>query len=122
MIQGNYQKLRVWQLAMNLANSTYDYCDALPKQELYGISSQLRRCAVSIPSNIAEGSQRTSDKEFGNFIRIAKGSLAELETQVLIALRRRYGNESIARKLLRESEQLSRMLSTLYARLTAHSP
>jgi len=88
---------------------------------MYGLRSQLQRAAVSIPSNIAEGSQRTSDKEFANFLRIARGSLAELETQVLLSVKRKFGNPEIGRKILRESEELSKMLYALCSKLTAHS-
>lgn len=70
---------------MRLARDIYRLSMLLPKNEQYGLSSQMRRAAVSVPSNIAEGSQRTSEKEFAHFLMIAKGSLAELQTQVLLA-------------------------------------
>ncbi len=80
----SYRKLKIWQRAMDITDYIYTLTDNFPKNEQYGLCSQMRRCAVSIPSNIAEGSQRTSHREFAHFILIAKGSLAEFETQLLI--------------------------------------
>jgi four helix bundle protein len=82
-----YKDLIVWQKGMDLATAVYQLTENFPKEEMYGLTSQMRRCAVSIPSNIAEGKLRGSDKEFGRFLSIAFGSAGELETQVLIAKR-----------------------------------
>jgi four helix bundle protein len=89
----NFKELQVWQKAMDLAVFAYQLTGYFPKEEKYGLISQIQRCAVSIPSNIAEGSGRVSNKEFQHFISIAMGSSFELETQVILAFRFRYINE-----------------------------
>jgi four helix bundle protein len=81
----DYRKLMVWQKAMILAKLVYVYTKQLPGDERFGLVSQMNRCSVSIPSNIAEGSKRKSKKEFCQFLRISSGSLAELETQYLLS-------------------------------------
>ncbi len=83
--------LIVWQKAMDLVVNIYSLTQAFPKDELYGLTSQMRRAAVSIPSNISEGRRRRSSAEFGRFCKIAFGSGAELETQLEIAKRLSYG-------------------------------
>ncbi len=80
-----HRDLAAWQEAMGLAKRVYEATACFPKDELYGLVSQMRRSAVSIPSNIAEGAGRNSDKEFRQFLMIARGSLSELETQCLLA-------------------------------------
>lgn len=80
-----YRKLEIWKRGIRLVKSVYDLLNAFPKHETYALSDQLRRAAVSVPSNIAEGSKRTSVKEFKNFLCIASGSLAEVDTQLVIA-------------------------------------
>ena len=82
----NHKDLDVWKESMVLAKEVYILTNSFPKEELYGITSQIRRSAVSIPSNIAEGAARSSDKEFIQFLYISLGSLAEMETQLLLAL------------------------------------
>lgn len=81
----SHQKLDVWQAAMRLVKQVYQVTASFPKAEIYGLTSQMRRAAVSIPSNISEGAARYGDKEFLQFLYIARGSLSELETQILIA-------------------------------------
>src|SRR5690606_12231933 len=81
----NFKELVVWQKAVDLSVDIYECSNEFPKEEIYGITSQLRRSAVSIPSNIAEGSGRNSDREFSQFLSIALGSSFELETQLIIA-------------------------------------
>jgi four helix bundle protein len=90
----NFKELIVWQRAMDLVVLTYQLTGFFPKEEKYGLISQIQRCAVSIPSNIAEGSGRVSTKEFQHFISIALGSSFELETQVILAFRFNYISES----------------------------
>ena len=80
----NFKELKIWQNAMSIVRNTYKVCEELPQSERFGLVSQIQRCAVSIPSNIAEGSGRTSEKEFAHFINIAISSSYELETQLLI--------------------------------------
>ena len=86
----NYKELRVWQGAMDLVECVYRLSAALPPEENYGLKSQIRRAAVSIPSNIAEGQARASTKEFLNHLSIAQASLAEVETQLEISVRLKY--------------------------------
>ena len=83
----DYKDLVVWQKAMKLVEEIYRLVSFLPKEEMYGLSDQMRRAVVSIPSNIAEGYDRNSDKELANFLHIARGSCAELETQILICIK-----------------------------------
>jgi four helix bundle protein len=80
-----HHELHVWQEAMALTRDIYSATAHFPREELYALTNQMRRCAVSIPSNIAEGAARTSTKEFLQFLSIARGSLSELETQVILA-------------------------------------
>ena len=80
-----HHDLRAWQEAMALVKDVYRITASFPKDELYALTSQMRRAAVSIPSNIAEGAARTGDKEFLQFLSISRGSLSELETQLIIA-------------------------------------
>jgi len=101
---------------MGIAKKAYGLCAHFPTEEKYGLQGQIRRSAVSIPSNIAEGSQRTSDKEFAHFILIAKGSLAELETQFLLAQSFEYLKSSVD-DFLREIDELQRMLYNFHKRL-----
>ena len=87
---GNYQELLVWQKAMDLAEAIYCQTRKFPKEEVYGLTSQIRRAAVSIPSNVAEGASRAGRKEFIQFLYIARGSAAEVETQLTLAARLNY--------------------------------
>ncbi len=81
----SYRDLDIWKKSFSLAKKVYAFCKLLPSDEKYGLVSQIQRSAVSVPSNIAEGQQRGSDKEFKRFLLITKGSLAELSTQLLLA-------------------------------------
>ena len=82
-----HKDLEVWQLSIDLVESVYKVTNSFPKAELYGLTSQMRRAAVSIPSNISEGAARKGNKEYLQFLYIALGSLSELETQLLISVR-----------------------------------
>ncbi|GAB7027924.1 four helix bundle protein [Geotalea toluenoxydans] len=84
-VKRKHHDLLVWQEAMALVKEIYQVTAGFPKEEIYALTSQMRRAAVSIPSNIAEGAARTGDKEFLQFLSITRGSLSELETQVMIA-------------------------------------
>ena len=81
----DFKQLKVWQKGIDLVIKVYKITESFPKSEMYGLFSQLRRCAVSIPSNIAEGSSRNNPKEFTQFLYIAQGSLSELDTQLILA-------------------------------------
>ena len=89
----NHKDLDVWKAAMDLAEAVYQLTKTFPKEEIYGITSQIRRAVVSLPSNISEGAARSSPKELQNFLGYAIGSLAELETQLLLAQRLAYFTE-----------------------------
>ena len=110
---GSYRDLRVWRSAMDLVVSIYAETQGFPKEELYGLVSQMRRAAVSIPSNIAEGKGRLTDRGRAHFFSQARGSLLELETQILIAQKLSYLRESTAKLLIEHSAELGRMLSSL---------
>ncbi len=88
----NHKDLEVWKKSMDLVSNIYKITESFPSKELYGLTNQIRRAAVSIPSNIAEGAARNSKKEFIQFLYIALGSLSELETQIIIANRLEYLN------------------------------
>jgi four helix bundle protein len=113
----HYKDLIAWQKAMNLVSSIYDATDEFPKRETYSLTDQMRRAAVSIPSNIAEGQAHYSNREFLHFLRHSRGSLAELETQVLIAQRRNYLSEGQASDLLKQADEVSRILTGLITSL-----
>ncbi len=83
----SYKDFVIWQKAMDLVEKVYRLTEKFPASEVYGLTSQMRRCTISIPSNIAEGSKRGGKKDYSHFLRIAYGSSAELETQLLLAQR-----------------------------------
>jgi four helix bundle protein len=112
-----YRDLLVWQKSFDFADKVYDVTSSFPKEEVYGLTSQIRRSAVSIVSNIAEGSARNSTREFLHFISITKGSLAEIETQLMLAEKRRYLNKEALDILLKASDEISRMLTGLKRKL-----
>ena len=113
----SYRDLIVWQKSMELVERVYRMTKIFPQEELYGLSSQIRRAAVSIPSNIAEGQARKSTAEFLNFLSIAQGSRAEVETQTLIAQRLGYVTEIQIKEILSLLDEISRMLNTLRSKL-----
>jgi len=113
----SYRELEVWKLSMDLADQIYDLTEHFPKNEMYGLSSQMRRCAISIASNIAEGSARYGTRELMQFIHIARGSVAELETQSLFSNRREYISSGDLKLVLEMSDRISRMLARLYQSL-----
>lgn len=90
----DHKELDVWRKAIDLVAEVYRTTTQFPKEEVFGLTSQMRRAAVSIPANIAEGAARQSDKEFIQFLHIALGSASELETELLIAERLGYCNDS----------------------------
>jgi four helix bundle protein len=116
MIQ-NYQDLIVWQKSMELVVLVYQLVKKLPKEEMYSLINQMRRAAVSIPSNIAEGHARHSIKEFIHFLKIAQGSKAELETQLLLCLKIEYLSDSDTVEIMRLSQEIGKMLTALIVKL-----
>ena len=112
MVQ-SYRDLVAWNKAMELVTEIYRVTHTFPKEELFGLISQLRRAAVSIPSNIAEGKGRLSKGEFWQFLGIARGSLTELETQILIAQNLSYLDKSEVKRLLTMVEEVGKVLNGL---------
>jgi len=113
MTPASYRDLRVWQNAMDLVERVYGETQDFPKAEVYGLTSQMRRAAVSIPSNIAEGKGRSTDRDRSLFFCHARGSLLELETQILIAQRLKYMTRERADPLIKLSNEPGRMLNSL---------
>lgn len=109
----SYKELKVWQKSIQLCEDIYLATNDFPKNELYGLTSQIRRCCVAIPSNIAEGFLRGHTAEYKQFVRIAYGSGAELETQLLIALRIGYLKQQEFDKLNSLLEEIMKMLNKL---------
>jgi four helix bundle protein len=109
----NYKDLLVWQKGMDLAEAIYRLTESLPVCEQWGLTAQMRRAAISIPSNIAEGYGRQSTGHYKQFLSIARGSLLELETQVYLCIRLGYFRESEAEDILYRSLELNKMLSSL---------
>jgi four helix bundle protein len=106
----SYRDLKVWQEAMTRVEDCYRFSGEFPREELYGLTSQIRRAAVSIPANIAEGYGRNSPGSYIGFLRNAQGSLKELETHLLLAQRLEFGNYDRAAQLLKLCESIGRML------------
>src|SRR2546426_12620372 len=113
----SYRQLKVWEKAIDLVVECYRYSAAFPKSETYGLASQIRRAAASIPANIAEGYGRGSRKEYVQFLLIAQGSLKELETHLIIAEKLNYGTSSQTELLLSHSAEIGRMLTSLIRKL-----
>lgn len=113
IVMDNFRNLIVWKRAVELATDVYRKTVNFPKFELYGLTSQIRRAAVSISSNIAEGAGRRSKKEFANFLGISYGSACELETQFLIARNLEYLNKDDFEILFNELNEIQKMLYAL---------
>src|SRR4051812_11035745 len=113
----SYKQLNVWKKSIDLVEDFYTATDSFPRHELFGIVSQMRRAAVSIPSNIAEGQAHHSHRDFIRFLRQSRGSLAELETQLIIAVRRQYITNEYGRALFRKADEIDKMLSGLISSL-----
>ncbi len=109
----SYKELDVWKKGVEIVDRVYDLTDKFPPQERYGLTSQMRKSAVSIPSNVAEGFSRGHTAEYKQFLYISFGSCAELNTQSIIACRRKYISEAEALELENELEYESRMLMNL---------
>ena len=110
----SYRELNVWKQSFQVAEDVYKLCISLPQTEKFGLKSQMQRCAVSIPSNIAEGQQRNGAKEFSQFLSIARGSAAELSTQLLLTSSIYKVDTS---KLVDDVEAIQRMLYALQQKL-----
>lgn len=109
----NFERLDVWRRALGFASFVYDVTGAFPAEERFGLSGQMRRAAVSVSSNIAEGSSRSSRQDFARFVELATGSLYELVSQAFIARKRKFLSEESFKRIYTEAEEIIRMLSGL---------
>lgn len=109
----HYRQLIAWQKAMELVRFVYELTDKFPREELFGLTSQIRRAVVSIPSNIAEGQGRNSTKEFINYLSIAYSSLMETETQNLVAEVRKYITAEESNAVMERSAEVGRVINGL---------
>ncbi len=109
----SYKDLEVWKLSIDLVELVYDYTNGFPAEEKFGLISQMRRCSISIPSNIAEGRRRGSRQDYRRFILIAYGSGAELETQLIISQRLKFGDQEKAQNLNKLLDRIMRMTNGL---------
>jgi len=113
----DFRRLKVWEKAHRRALSVYEATGVFPREELYGVTTQLRRCSASIPANIAEGCGRSGDAELGRFMLIAMGSASELEYHLLLAHDLGYLRPQQHQNLEQETQQIKRMLSNFVTRL-----
>jgi four helix bundle protein len=113
----HFKDLIVWQKAMEMVTEIYKLTDTFPKQEVYSLTNLIRRAAVSVPSNIAEGQAHYSHREFRHFLRHSAGSLAELETQLLLAERLGYADHPSTEGLLQRVHEVGRILNGLITSL-----
>ena len=113
----DFRKYRIWQDAVSITNDVYNITEGFPRKEIYGLSNQLQRAAVSIASNIAEGASRESAVEFAHFLEIAIGSAFEVETQLLIAYQRNYLSQDSFQKIIfflqEEEKSINTFIQTL---------
>ena len=117
----NFRDLKIWQRGIVLVEQIYNISKSFPKEEIYGLQSQIRRSAVSIPSNIAEGFARLHNKEYRNFLYIALGSSAELITQIIIASKLKYIEQEKAENIIEEIEEISKMTMSLIKKLNTNN-
>lgn len=106
----NFKELKIWQKGFEIAIKSYKLTGSFPKEEKYAITSQITRAAVSIPSNVAEGSSRSSDKNYNRFIEISLGSSFELETQLLISQALNFGEKNLTDEILKDVDEEQKML------------
>jgi len=116
----NFKELKVWQQSVDLVTDVYNLTRIFPSEEIYGITSQIRRSAISIPSNIAEGAGRIKTGDFNHFLNIARGSSNELETQLIIAERLGFLNEKKSSETLNKIDSIQRMITGLQKSLFSH--
>ena len=112
MRKHNFKNLTIWQRSMDFTDSTFLYCVDLPKAERFNLIDQINRSSCSIPSNIAEGSGKRTEKHFGEFLTTSLTSAYEIETQLLICKRRKYGNQELLNKMLTEVTAMQKMIFT----------
>lgn len=115
-----HQKLDAWSKSVDLVVAVYEAAKNFPKEETYGLTSQIRRAAISVPANIAEGAARYSQKEFAHFVSNAQGFSSELETELIIAHRLGYLSEVLFSQLLADLERIGRLITGLTRRIRAN--
>jgi len=108
----NFKKMKIWKESMDLVSESYRITRNFPDFEKFGLASQMNRCAISIPSNIAEGSSKSSDRHFRNYLETSLGSAFEWETQLIIALNEQYISKEIFEKLEHKIKQVQKMISS----------
>ena len=113
----NFKKLQLWHLAMDIVEDIYSITGEFPKEEIFGLTTQIRKSAISIPSNIAEGSGRGTNKQFVQFLNIAQGSAYELETQLYIASGREYFDKNRLEQVVLKITEVQRMIHGLQRKL-----
>ncbi len=113
----NFKELRIWQKGIEIAVKTFQLTDTFPKEDKYGISQQMTRSGVSIPSNIAEGSSRKSEKDYARFIEISLGSSFELETQLIISEKLSKGDQILLQQLKDDITNQQKMLTGFQQKL-----
>lgn len=113
----SFRELDIWKKGIALVKMIYQATETFPQHERYGLSAQMRRCGISIPSNVAEGFRRGHSKEFKQFLHIARGSCAELETQVVIARELHYLEGPVEQAFLEILDHISRMITNLLRKL-----
>ncbi|MBC7867571.1 MAG: four helix bundle protein [Gloeobacteraceae cyanobacterium ES-bin-316] len=110
----NFKELKIWQRSMKLAEDVYRLCASFPKAEIYGLSSQLKRCAVSVPSNISEGAGRATNAQFKYFLEVAMGSCNEIQTQLELAARFGFTGRENTDTIIDETSQVYKMILSFY--------
>jgi four helix bundle protein len=110
----NYRELKIWQRSMDFVVKMYEVTAGLPKEEKYGLTSQLRRCVVSVPSNISEGAGRGTNRQFKRFLEFSMGSINEAQTQIELAYRVKYIKSDLYTALIDEALQIYKMILAFY--------
>jgi four helix bundle protein len=114
----NYREIKIWQRSRTLVKEVYLLTKQFPKEEIYGLTSQIRRAVVSIPTNIAEGAGRGTDKDFSHFLDISRGSLFELETLIILSSDLEFISESRSIEVLEKTTEILRMLNSFQGNLS----
>ena len=117
----NFKELKVWQFSMNLVKEIYLITQDFPNEEKFGITSQIRRCVISVPSNIAEGAGRGSNKDFARFLSIALSSAYELETQIILSKDLEFITEESFNKLISRIHEVQKMLFVFQKKMGGNS-
>ncbi|HZI53692.1 MAG TPA: four helix bundle protein [Chitinophagaceae bacterium] len=113
----NFKELKIWQKGFRIAVNSIKLISAFPKEEKFGLSVQITKAAVSIPSNLAEGSSRSSEKDYNRFLEVSLGSSFELETQLLIAAAVNYGDKELRNEILKDVDEEQKMLISFMNKL-----